>query len=53
MIELDGGPLALEHVEAVARRGEEVRLAPVAARMLAESRAFVDRLAAGSEPIYG
>src|SRR5213594_4758616 len=32
---------------------EEVRLAPVAARMLAESRAFVDRLAAGSEAIYG
>ena len=53
MIELDGGPLTLEVVEAVARRGEEVRLGPAAARTLGESRAFVDRLAAGAEPIYG
>ena len=53
MIELDGGPLTLDAVEAVARRGEEVRLAPAAARMLGQARAFVDRLAAGAEPIYG
>ena len=53
MIELDGGPLTLEVVEAVARRGEEVRLAPAAIRTLGASRAFVERLAAGSEPIYG
>ncbi|MGH7346213.1 MAG: aromatic amino acid lyase, partial [Candidatus Rokuibacteriota bacterium] len=53
MIELDGGALALEAVEAVARHGEEVRLAPAVARVLGESRAFVERLAAGVEPIYG
>ncbi len=50
---LDGGPLSLEAVEAVARRGEEVALAARAARALAESRAFVERLASSSEPIYG
>jgi histidine ammonia-lyase len=53
MVDLDGGPLALEAVEAVARRGEPVALAPAARRALDASRAFVDRLAAGSEPIYG
>ena len=49
MIDLDGGALSLEAVEAVARRGEEVRLAPAAARTLGASRAFVERLAAGAE----
>ena len=34
MVDLDGGPLSLEAVEAVARRGEEVRLAPGPARAL-------------------
>jgi histidine ammonia-lyase len=53
MIELDGGPLTLERLEAVARRGEAVELAPAAARALGEGRGFVDRLAAGAEPIYG
>ena len=53
MIELDGGPVTLEVVEAVARRGEAVKLAPACARRLGEARAFVDRLAAGAEPIYG
>jgi histidine ammonia-lyase len=53
MVDLDGGPLALEAVEAVARRGEPVALAPAARRALNAGRAFVDRLAAGSEPIYG
>ena len=53
MIELDGSPLTLDAVEAVARRGEEVRLAPASAQMLGEARALVDRLAAGAEPIYG
>jgi len=53
VIDLDGGALSLETVEAVARRGEEVRLSPAAARTLGASRAFVDRLAAGVEPIYG
>ena len=53
MVDLDGGPLALEAVEAVARRGEPVALGPAARRALDAGRAFVDRLAAGSEPIYG
>jgi len=53
MVDLDGGPLGLEAVEAVARRGEAVALAPAARRALSAGRAFVERLAAGSEPIYG
>jgi histidine ammonia-lyase len=53
MVDLDGGPLALEAVEAVARRGEPVGLTPAARRVLDAGRAFVDRLASGSEPIYG
>src|SRR5881409_4418907 len=53
MVDLDGGPLSLEAVEAVARRGEQVSLAPGAEQALRAGRAFVDRLAAGSEPIYG
>jgi histidine ammonia-lyase len=50
---LDGGPLACDTVEAVARRGARVTLAPSAARRLDEARGFVDRLASGTEPIYG
>jgi histidine ammonia-lyase len=45
--------LTLESVEAVARGGALVSLAPRAARAMAEARAFVERLAAGAEPIYG
>jgi histidine ammonia-lyase len=50
---LTGGPLALETVEAVARHGEPVALAPATRQALLDGRAFVDRLAAGDEPIYG
>ena len=50
---LDGGPLVLDDVEAVARARRPVALAPAAVERLAAARAFVDRLAAGSEPIYG
>src|SRR2546426_5950951 len=53
MVDLDGGPLSLEAVEAVARRGEEVRLAPVPARALVAGRRFVEGLAASATPIYG
>ena len=45
MVDLDGRPLALEAVEAVARRGEPVALNPAAKRALDAGRAFVDRLA--------
>src|SRR6266446_8710861 len=51
MVDLDGGPLSLEAVEAVARRGEEARLAPGAARALAAARRFVDQLAESAAPI--
>jgi len=53
MIELTGGALTLEALEAVARRGDEVRLAPAAVRALDAARAFVEGLAAGADPIYG
>jgi histidine ammonia-lyase len=53
MVDLDGGPLSLEAVEAVARRGDQVRLAPGAVRALRTARQFVDRLAEGAAPIYG
>jgi histidine ammonia-lyase len=52
-IVLDGSPLTLDDVEAVARRRAAVALGPLAAERLRAGRAFVDRLAAGEEPIYG
>ena len=52
-VTLDGGPLALADVEAVARHRRGVLLAPAAAARLRAGREFVDRLAAGTEPIYG
>jgi histidine ammonia-lyase len=52
-VTLSGGPLSLDAVEAVARHGEPVALAPAARQALADGRAFVERLAAGDEPIYG
>jgi histidine ammonia-lyase len=50
---LDGGALPLAAVEAVARGGVPVRLAPAVRARLAAARAFVDRLDDGAEPIYG
>jgi histidine ammonia-lyase len=50
---LDGGPLTLAALEAVARHDRHVALAPEAARRIAAARLFVDRLADGAEPIYG
>ena len=52
-VALDGGPLTLEDVEGVARQRRPVTLAPAAVERLRAGRAFVDRLAAGAEPIYG
>ena len=52
-VTLDGGPLALADVEAVARHRRGVILAPAAAARLRAGRDFVDSLAAGTEPIYG
>jgi histidine ammonia-lyase len=50
---LDGGPLALEAVVAVARRHTPVALSRAAADRVRAARAFVDRLAGADEPIYG
>lgn len=50
---LDGGPLTLDAVAAVARGGARVELAPSALRAVELSRAFVERLGAGDVPIYG
>ena len=52
-VALDGGPLTLDDVEDVARQRRPVTLAPAAVERLRAGRAFVDRLAAGAEPIYG
>jgi histidine ammonia-lyase len=50
---LDGGPLTLEAVTAVARGGARVEIAPGALHAVERSRAFVERLGAGDAPIYG
>jgi len=50
---LDGGPLRLEDVAAVARDGAPVRVGAEAARRVAESRRFVDELAGTAAPVYG
>ncbi|MGA2185327.1 MAG: histidine ammonia-lyase [Bryobacteraceae bacterium] len=52
MISLDGGSLTIEQVQAVAFRGEEVRLAAEAVERMLRSRAVVERLAAGDAPVY-
>src|SRR6185369_2007541 len=52
-VALDGGPLTLDDVEDVARQRRPVTLAPAAVERLRAGRAFIDRLAAGDEPIYG
>jgi histidine ammonia-lyase len=50
---LDGGPLGLDAVARVARDRASVSVAPETAARLGGGRAFVDRLAAAAEPIYG
>ena len=50
---LDGGALPLEAVAAVARGGARVEVAPTALRRLAAARAFVERVGAGTAPVYG
>jgi histidine ammonia-lyase len=52
-IVLDGGPLSLEAVAAVARGGAAVEVAPAALRGVERSRAFVERVGAGEAPVYG
>lgn len=50
---LDGGPLRLEDVEAVARGGAAVRIGERARRAMAAARAWLERLDDTGERIYG
>ena len=50
---LDGESLTIEQVCAVARGGETAALAAGAAARMRQSRATVERLAAGADPVYG
>jgi histidine ammonia-lyase len=50
---LDGGPLALEDVIAVACDGARVRLGPEGHRRASVARRFVDDIAGAVTPIYG
>ena len=50
---LDGGPLALADVAAVARERAVVAVGPAAGQRVAEARRFVEEVAGAAEPIYG
>ncbi|MCZ6835062.1 MAG: aromatic amino acid lyase, partial [Planctomycetota bacterium] len=52
-IQLDGSPLPLETVEAVARHGASVQIADSAILRIEQARAHVDRLASSDQPYYG
>jgi histidine ammonia-lyase len=52
MVFLDGERLTVEQVVAVARGGEEVGLSPEAVEKMLRSRAVVERLATGDQPVY-
>jgi len=53
MVVLDGSPLAIRDVVAVARHGEPVSVATAAHQRMAPARALVDRLDAADEVVYG
>jgi hypothetical protein len=53
MIVLDGSPLSVEQVLAVARNGARVEVGDAARRRMAASRALVDDLDARDEVVYG
>ena len=50
---LDGRNLTLEQVEAVARHGAAVALAPAARERMADTRARIEARVAAGEVIYG
>lgn len=52
MIELTGGHLTVEQVIEVARKGQPVRISADARQRMLASRAVVERLASGDEPVY-
>ncbi len=53
MVVLDGSPLAVADVVAVARHGEAVTLSDAARERMAPARALVDRLDASDDVVYG
>ena len=53
MIELDGQSLTIEDVVAVSQNGVRVAFADSARPAVAASRKLVERIAQGSEPVYG
>ena len=53
MVILDGERLTLEEVAAVAEDRCETSIAPEAVEKMLRSRAVVERLAAGDQPVYG
>ncbi|MCS7044119.1 MAG: histidine ammonia-lyase [Bryobacteraceae bacterium] len=52
MVTLNGESLTLEQVEAVARRGEPVELDQHASKKMRASREWIERMAAGGQPVY-
>ena len=53
MIALDGEQLTIEQVCGIAAGREEIGLAPTARAKMQRSRAVVEQLAAGDQPVYG
>lgn len=53
MVTLDGETLTLEALHAVAREGDAVELSAEALRRMRQSRAVIERMAAGETPVYG
>jgi histidine ammonia-lyase len=53
MVVLDGEHLTIEQVISVARGQDSAALASTSIQKMLESRAVVERLAAGDEPVYG
>ena len=53
MVELDGERLTVAQVVAVSAEREAAAIAPVAVEKMLASRAVVERLATGDEPVYG
>jgi histidine ammonia-lyase len=52
MVTLDGARLTFDEVQRVARAGDAVGIAPEAVAAMQRSRAVVERLAAGDDPVY-
>src|SRR5688500_15087261 len=53
VVVLDGSPLSVADVVAVARHGAAVTVAPAAADRMAPARAVIDRIVADGSTVYG